>query len=259
MLSLTSNVATLIAQNGLSRSQTALNSKFQELSASARIKIPTTDRAAEMIAQQERAKALEADSEKTNAALSKLQTEEGKLGTASDTLNRMREVVVQASNGTVTAADREVLNTELSGLKGELQNLSSQTSSDALSKSYDGGNGASYSLVGAAGSRDISVSASTTAEDYAGMLTALDNARDGVTAARASNGAALSTATQNYTDNVASSAKSAGLTVGEIADFDNSAAIEAAKKAKEAMEAAMLNISNMFNNSAHATIMSLLR
>jgi len=76
------------------------------------------------------------------------------------------------------------------------------------------------------------------------MLTALGNAQDGVSAARASNGAALSAATQNYTDSVASSAKSSGLAVRDVAPLDRSELLAFATSASEAMSAARLSMGN---------------
>jgi flagellin len=237
MPSITANIPSLNAQANLQRSNASIANSLSRLSSNLRV---NTSQQAPVLPP----KADNSAATAVQEAVSKTQTEEAKLGNANEILNRMTTLVQTAAGNNTSATDRDAINKELSDLKGELKNLSGSTSSDALSKSYDGGNGASYSLVGAAGSRDISISASTTADDYAGMLTALGNAQDGVSAARASNGAALSAATQNYTDSVASSAKSSGLAVRDVAPLDRSELLAFATSASEAMSAARLSMGN---------------
>ncbi|WP_312944349.1 hypothetical protein [Agrobacterium sp.] len=237
MPSITANIPSLNAQANLQRSNASIANSLSRLSSNLRV---NTSQQAPVLPP----KADNSAATAVQEAVSKTQTEEAKLGNANEILNRMTTLVQTAAGNNTSATDRDAINKELSDLKGELKNLSGSTSSDALSKSYDGGNGASYGLVGAAGSRDISISASTTADDYAGMLTALGNAQDGVSAARASNGAALSAATQNYTDSVASSAKSSGLAVRDVAPLDRSELLAFATSASEAMSAARLSMGN---------------
>lgn len=237
MPSITANITSLNAQANLQRSNASIANSLSRLSSNLRV---NTSQQAPVLPP----KADNSAATAVQEAVSKTQTEEAKLGNANEILNRMTTLVQTAAGNNTSATDRDAINKELSDLKGELKNLSGSTSSDALSKSYDGGNGASYGLVGAAGSRDISISASTTADDYAGMLTALGNAQDGVSAARASNGAALSAATQNYTDSVASSAKSSGLAVRDVAPLDRSELLAFATSASEAMSAARLSMGN---------------
>ncbi|MCS4242628.1 flagellin-like hook-associated protein FlgL [Rhizobium sp. BIGb0125] len=237
MPSISSNFAALNTQANLQRSNASIANSLSRLSSNLRV---NTSQQAPVLPP----KADNSAATAVQEAVSKTQTEEAKLGNANEILNRMTTLVQTAAGNNTSATDRDAINKELSDLKGELKNLSGSTSSDALSKSYDGGNGASYGLVGAAGSRDISISASTTADDYAGMLTALGNAQDGVSAARASNGAALSAATQNYTDSVASSAKSSGLAVRDVAPLDRSELLAFATSASEAMSAARLSMGN---------------
>lgn len=237
MLDLTSRLQSMNAQANLQRSNASIANSLSRLSSNLRV---NTSQQAPVLPP----KADNSAATAVQEAVSKTQTEEAKLGNANEILNRMTTLVQTAAGNNTSATDRDAINKELSDLKGELKTISGSTSSDALSKSYDGGNGASYSLVGAAGSRDISISASTTADDYAGMLTALGNAQDGVSAARASNGAALSAATQNYTDSVASSAKSSGLAVRDVAPLDRSELLAFATSASEAMSAARLSMGN---------------
>jgi flagellin len=229
MPSITANIPSLNAQANLQRSNASIANSLSRLSSNLRV---NTSQQAPVLPP----KADNSAATAVQEAVSKTQTEEAKLGNANEILNRMTTLVQTAAGNNTSATDRDAINKELSDLKGELKNLSGSTSSDALSKSYDGGNGASYSLVGAAGSRDISISASTTADDYAGMLTALGNAQDGVSAARA--------ATQNYTDSVASSAKSSGLAVRDVAPLDRSELLAFATSASEAMSAARLSMGN---------------
>jgi len=175
--------------------------------------------------------------------IAKAQTEDANLSNAQLVLAKMSTLVQQAGDSATSATDRDAINQELSSLKGEFKTISGGTSSDALSRSYDGGNGASYSLVGAAGSREISVSATTTAKDYAGMLTALNGARDGVSAAQASNSVTMTTAFKGHTDSLVSSAKSSGLDVHELTQ-DASEVFLSATAARNAMLASRLPIGN---------------
>jgi flagellin-like hook-associated protein FlgL len=85
--------------------------------------------------------------------IAKAQTEDANLSNAQLVLKKKSTLVQQAGDSATTATDRDAINRELSSLKGELKTISVSTNNDALSKSYVGGNGASYSLVGAAGSR----------------------------------------------------------------------------------------------------------
>lgn len=234
-------VSALNTQRNLSVANTSLSNSISRLSANLRVN--TSDAALPQ-------KASNAEAIKAREAIAKTQTDEASLGSANATLNRMTALVQTAAGSVTSAADRDAINQELSDLKGELKNISGSTSSDALSKSYDGGNGASYSLVGAAGSRDISISASTTAEDYAGMLTALNGAQQGVSAARESNSAALSAATQNYTNSVLSSANNSGLAVREIPQTDTSELLARATSARDMLAAGRLAIANAMGSQS---------
>jgi len=205
MLSITANIPSLNAQANLQRSNASVANSLSRLSSNLRVNT----------AQQAPVLPPKADNSAATAvqeAVSKTQTEEAKLGNANEILNRMTTLVQTAAGDNTSATDRDAINKELSDLKGELKTISGSTSSDALSKSYDGGNGSSYSLVGGAGSRDISISASTTADDY--------------------------------TDSVASSAKSSGLAVRDVAPLDRNELLAFATSASEAMSAARLSMGN---------------
>jgi flagellin len=252
MPSITANIPSLNAQANLQRSNASIANSLSRLSSNLRV---NTSQQAPVLPP----KADNSAATAVQEAVSKTQTEEAKLGNANEILNRMTTLVQTATGNNTSAADRDAINQELSDLKGELKNLSGSTSSDALSKSYDGGNGASYSLVGAAGSRDISISASTTAEDYAGMLTALNGAQQGVSAARESNSAALSAATQNYTNSVLSSANNSGLAVRDVAPLDRSELLAFATSARDMLAAGRLAIANAMGSQSMNLATAILR
>ena len=208
MLSLYTNAASLTAQRNLAQMIASLRISIERLSTGLRInemeRIPVSP-----------AKAGNPAEAAASQMIAEAQTD-ANLSNAQLVLTKMSTLVQQAGDSATTVTDRDAINQELSSLKGESKTISGGINSDALSKSYAGGNGASYSLVAAAGSRDISVSASTTAEDYAGILTALNGARAGVSAAQAGNSVTMTTAFTDHTDSLINSAKRSGLDVREL-------------------------------------------
>jgi flagellin len=59
--------------------------------------------------------------------ISLVQTADGALAQASDTLQRIRELTVQAGNGTLSSTDRGAIQAEITQLQGTLDNTANQT------------------------------------------------------------------------------------------------------------------------------------
>lgn len=257
MLINTTSTAAFNTRTGLSITQGALPSASTLLSSSVRDRLASGAAASTsaLAAQQAAARAALAN---TNSTVARAQIVEGTLDQADAVLRTMSEVVAQAGSSIYTAADRESMNKELSGLKDSLKQLAGAAGSDVLSKSYESANGNSYSLTGAQGSRDISVSASTTAADVADMLSALGKVQEGVSSARASNGAAMANAFQSQTEALTQSASDSGLNVREISVGNTSEALDRASSAAERLAAGRLAIMNAMGNS-NSLVFSLLR
>ncbi|MSP24901.1 MAG: flagellin FliC [Myxococcales bacterium] len=128
-LSITSNIASLRAQNSLSLTQERLTRSFQRLSSGFRINTAADDAAGLGISESLRAKirSFSVAERNTNNAISMANTAEGGLGQISEIVVRMRELAVQAANGDLTSTDRDYLDTEFRLLRDEIDRLSNST------------------------------------------------------------------------------------------------------------------------------------
>lgn len=245
MAIINTNALALAAQNqARTQSQTTLLS-------SRNIIVPSRNIAADVAAQQERANAIAT----ANSAVYKAQIDESNLSQTSDVLDRMSNLLNQAATGTFSETDLNAINEELTKTKAYLQTTAGTASGDALNKSYATTSGNSYHVLGSAagqGSRELSVSASTTAADYKDMLSAIGSMKNDVATARSAAGATMIAAQQQSVDK-------SGLGTQVIADGDISEAVARAEAARKEMEATRLNLSNMFSNSNHAAIFALLQ
>ena len=100
-LIINTNVASLNAQRGLEKVNSALAKNFQHLSTGLRIATAADDAAGLAISERLNKEVVSLGQAKRNAndAISMIQTAEGALGEMSDLLTRMRELAVQAANG----------------------------------------------------------------------------------------------------------------------------------------------------------------
>jgi flagellin len=245
MPSITANIPSLNAQANLSRTQSKLASVASSLSSRALGLGTNNNIAAELAAQKERANAAQAANAAHNATITKGQTEEANLANSGDIINKMSEMVRSAIGA--TGADRDAINGELSSLKNELQGLASTSSSGALNTSYQTASGTSYHAVNSAagqGSREISVSASTTNEELFDMISALGSMQKDVTAARNQNGETLTQELTSQTNALTQSAKDAGLNVVNLDQADTSALRERARLAMEELQKTSLSMAN---------------
>lgn len=240
-----SNTAALNAQANLSRAQTNITSQLSRLSSGLRINLPSTDRAAEIAEQMGRAAASSASASAAQQTVNNGQAEDTNLGATAEILGKMSNLVLSASS--TAGADRSTINEELSKLKTELQGLASSSTSDVLNKSFETASGNSYHVLDSAagqGSREISISESTTAGDLADMMSALGSMQSDVGVARSKNNQALTEAMASQTNALAQSATESGLAVADLDHLDTSALRERARLAMEELQKTSLSMAN---------------
>lgn len=179
MLTINSNIASLIAQNNLSSTQSSLQTSLQRLSSGLRINSAKDDAAglytAELMSSAIRGsnQAVRNASDGTSLA----QTAEGALGQIANNLQRIREIAVQSSNGTVQ--DRTGLQAETDQLTQEISRITATSkfngvsllSSTATLTFQVGADGAANNQVSVA-TTSLAVSGASGLYTYSATLTA---------------------------------------------------------------------------------------
>jgi len=125
-ISVLTNVASLRAQQNLSKTTSAMGSHIERLSSGLRINKAGDDAAGSAISSQMTAygKGLKQAERNANDGISVIQTAEGALNEMSGIVTRMRELAVQASNeGTMDATERGYLDQEFQLLESELNRI----------------------------------------------------------------------------------------------------------------------------------------
>ena len=129
-LSVLTNVASLGAQQNLSKTSNRLNQNIQRLSSGRRINRSADDAAGLAISSKMSAHIRSLSQAKRNAndAVSLIQTAEGALSEINGLLTRMRELAVQAANGgSMVTSDRAALDLEFKQLTSEIDRIVSVT------------------------------------------------------------------------------------------------------------------------------------
>tara|TARA_R110001583_G_scaffold35772_1_gene118602 strand:+ start:38 stop:1471 length:1434 start_codon:yes stop_codon:yes gene_type:complete len=149
-LGINTNVASLNAQNQLSKSQGMNDQALQRLSSGLRINSAKDDAAGLAISTRFSAQitGLNVAQRNANDGISLAQTAEGALNEITNNLQRIRELSVQSANATNSDSDREALNDEVQQRIEEIDRISSQTAFNGL-KVLDGSLGAQNFQVGA--------------------------------------------------------------------------------------------------------------
>lgn len=116
------NVLSMVTQNNMFKSQSALNSAVERLSSGLRINSAKDDAAGQAIANRftSNIKGLNQASRNANDGISLAQTAEGALTEINSNLQRVRELTVQASNGTNTVADQTSILAEITTRLAEI-------------------------------------------------------------------------------------------------------------------------------------------
>ena len=123
------NSLSLIAQNNLQKSQSALGSAIERLSSGLRINSAKDDAAGEAIANRFTANinGLTQAGRNANDGISIAQTTEGSLDEINNNLQRIRQLSVQAANGTNSASDLKSIQDEVNQRLAEINRVSAQT------------------------------------------------------------------------------------------------------------------------------------
>ncbi|WP_260864063.1 FliC/FljB family flagellin [Citrobacter sp. Marseille-Q6884] len=123
------NSLSLLTQNNLNKSQSALGSAIERLSSGLRINSAKDDAAGQAIANRFTAniKGLTQASRNANDGISIAQTTEGALNEINNNLQRVRELTVQAQNGTNNGTDLSSIQDEIKQRLDEIDRVSAQT------------------------------------------------------------------------------------------------------------------------------------
>jgi flagellin len=123
------NTLSLLTQNNLSKSQSALNTSIQRLSSGMRINSAKDDAAGQAIANRFTAniRGLTQAQRNANDGISLAQTTEGALNEVNNNLQRIRELAVQAANGSNSDADKASIQAEITQRLSEIDRTSAQT------------------------------------------------------------------------------------------------------------------------------------
>ncbi|AZY49047.1 flagellin FliC [Bordetella avium] len=123
------NYLSLVAQNNLNKSQSALGSAIERLSSGLRINSAKDDAAGQAIANRFTAnvKGLTQAARNANDGISIAQTTEGALNEINNNLQRIRQLTVQATNGTNSQTDLDSIQAEVTQRLEEITRVSEQT------------------------------------------------------------------------------------------------------------------------------------
>src|ERR1700712_4704637 len=209
MIGINSNINSLVAQQNLSSTQSALSSAITRLSSGKRINSAADDAAGQAIASRmtSQINGLNQGVSNANDGVSMTQTASSGLSQITDNLQRIRQLAVQASSGSLSSTDQAALQSEVKQRISEINRISSQTTYNGTNlldgsagvKSFPGG-----AHVGQSISVDLGASANVSALQLGGgvpqkgtavgSIDGLSLAADGTyVAATASSPAAITT------------------------------------------------------------------
>ncbi|MHC0508245.1 FliC/FljB family flagellin [Achromobacter aegrifaciens] len=123
------NYLSLVAQNNLNKSQSALGSAIERLSSGLRINSAKDDAAGQAIANRFTANVngLTQAARNANDGISIAQTTEGALNEINNNLQRVRQLTVQATTGTNSSSDLKSIQDEIDQRLSEIDRVSQQT------------------------------------------------------------------------------------------------------------------------------------
>lgn len=163
------NMASLMAQRNLSKSQGAQAEAMQRLSSGLRINSAKDDAAGLAISTRfsSQTQGLAVAIRNSGDGISLAQTAEGALGTMTESLQRIRELALQAANGTNSVSDREALNAEAQQMIAEITRTAKETNFNGQ-KLLDGTFDTKFQ-VGANGGETIDVQVADLSADKLGV------------------------------------------------------------------------------------------
>lgn len=123
------NMASLLAQNNLSNSQSALATSVQALSSGLRISSAKDDATGLAVSQKLTAqiKTVGQAVQNANNAISMLQTADGAMNDVSNMLQRMKQLATQANDATLSSDQRTFIGNELNSLQAEINKVATRT------------------------------------------------------------------------------------------------------------------------------------
>lgn len=130
MAVINTNITSMIAQQNLSESKSALSTAMERLSSGLRINSAADDAAGQAIANRMTSQITGLNQAQRNAndGISVAQTTEGALNQVNDNLQRIRELTVQAANGTNSQEDLNSIQNEIGQRLAEINRISEETS-----------------------------------------------------------------------------------------------------------------------------------
>ncbi|MFX1802764.1 flagellin [Paraburkholderia sp. A1RO-5] len=134
MLGINSNINSLVAQQNLTGSGSALSQAITRLSSGKRINSAADDAAGLAISNimQTQINGLNQGVSNANDGVSMVQTASSGLSSLTNSLQRIRQLAVQATNGGMTDTDRQALQQEVSQQISEINRIASQTTYNGM-------------------------------------------------------------------------------------------------------------------------------
>ncbi|NLP60327.1 flagellin [Paraburkholderia sacchari] len=134
MLGINSNINSLVAQQNLTSSGSALSQAITRLSSGKRINSAADDAAGLAISNimQTQINGLNQGVSNANDGVSMVQTASSGLSSLTNSLQRIRQLATQASNGSMTNTDRQALQQEVSQQVSEINRIASQTTYNGM-------------------------------------------------------------------------------------------------------------------------------
>lgn len=231
------NVASMVAQNNLARTQNSIASTFSKLSSGYRINSAADDAAGLGISKnlEARVRSYAVAERNANDGISMAQVADGAAEQIHGILSRMRELAVQGSNGTLSTSDSTNLDTEFQASLGEIDRIAGVTNfngknllagaaaavvfqvgidnvaaADRISVSFGGADVTRLSLTGAA--VDSVANARTAIGTIDSAIQSLSTVREGFGAA--------TNRLQGAVDNIRSASTNMGASLSRIRDVD---------------------------------------
>ncbi|MFM0119662.1 flagellin [Paraburkholderia sp. RL18-101-BIB-B] len=210
MLGINSNINSLVAQQNLNGSQSALSQAITRLSSGKRINSAADDAAGLAIStrMQTQINGLNQGVSNANDGVSMIQTASSALSSLTSSLQRIRQLAVQASTGSLSSSDQAALQKEVSAQIAEVNRIASQTTYNGTNI-LDGSAGAVTFQVGANVGQTISLdlSQSMSAAKIGGGLVQTGQTVGSFTVSLASTGTYTSTGATITSVNVLSDGK----------------------------------------------------
>ncbi|PWC22163.1 flagellin FliC [Brenneria roseae subsp. roseae] len=164
------NSISLIAQNNLNKSQSALSTAIERLSSGLKINSAADNAAGQAISNRftSAINGLTQASSNASDGISLAQTTEGALNEINDNLQAIRTLTVQAQNGTNSSSDLTSIQDEINQRLDEIDRISTQTDFNGV-KVLDGSKTSVSIQVGAQDGQTISISLSKINRDTLGL------------------------------------------------------------------------------------------